>query len=160
MALPENESSQYKEFVPFGDKYYNLWMLVHLTHSALLRARHHEIRREVGITYMEFAALSVVDTLGTTATPAKISRWLMRKPQSVSDLLTRMEKRGLLKREPHPSSKKLKMVVVLPKGREALNLAKSIDSVPDIMCCVSEDEFRQLWLLLQRLRARALARLA
>ncbi|OGO05314.1 MAG: hypothetical protein A2Y91_05265 [Chloroflexi bacterium RBG_13_54_8] len=154
-SLEQHGIPNYQKYVPFGARYYNLWMLVHLTSSAIMQARRRETG-EVGLRYQEFALLRVVDELHGSATPAEISRWLRRKPQSISGLLTRMEKRGLARRKRSKENKKLKIVVILPKGREALDQAMKNDSIRTIME-LPEEEFRQLWWLLEKLKDRALS---
>ncbi|MCK4723402.1 MAG: MarR family transcriptional regulator, partial [Dehalococcoidia bacterium] len=49
----------------------------------------------LGITGVQAAVLFAVKAIGDKATPAEISRWVLRESQSVSAILSRMEKAGL-----------------------------------------------------------------
>ncbi|MCX6000634.1 MAG: hypothetical protein NTU41_13910, partial [Chloroflexi bacterium] len=69
----------------------------------------------------------------------------------------RMEKRGLVRRRQSATSKKLKKVDILPKGREALDQIVQNDNLP-ILMEMSDDEFRELWQILERLKDRVLSR--
>ena len=79
------------------DKDYELWVLFHQTCDAMARARVAELR-ESGISRIQAAALFVIKTLKVPATPAEISRWLFREPHTVSGLLDRMQKQGLVRK--------------------------------------------------------------
>jgi len=151
-----NENPAYRKYVPFLDSDYNLYMLIYLTQAALFRARYYEIK-EFGITSMELALLVIVEGLGESATPAEISRWMMRRRPTVSGLLDRMERNGLVIREGYDHNKKLKKVVMTEKGREALDLAKIKNIWHTIMGSLSDEEYGQLWSLLEKLKDKALS---
>jgi len=48
---------------------------------------------------MQAAVLFVVRNMKTAATPAEISRRLFREPHTVSELIKRMEKQGLVRKK-------------------------------------------------------------
>lgn len=146
-----NENPTYKKYVPFLDSSYNLYLLLYLTHIALFKARYYEIK-EFGITSMELALLVIVDGLGESATPTEISRWIMRKRPTVSELLNRMERNGLVIRTGYKDNKKLKKVAITNKGREALDQATKKDIWHTIIGSLSDDEYHQLWSLLEKLK--------
>ena len=158
MASLQNlgEDSGYRKYVPFLNRYYNLYFLMYLTQTALFRARYHEVK-ECGLTSMELALLTVVEGLGGSATPADISRWIMRKRPTVSGLLNRMERNGLVVRTGHKENKKLKKVTITKKGQEALVQSKKKDVLNTIIGSMSDEEYRQLWSLLEKLKHTALS---
>jgi DNA-binding MarR family transcriptional regulator len=129
---------------------------MYLTQTALFRARYHEIK-EYGLTSMELALLTVVEGLGGSATPAEISRWIMRKRPTVSGLLNRMERNGLVVRTGYKENKKLKKVTITKKGKEALAQSKKKDVLNAIIGSISDEEYRQLWSLLEKLQRTALS---
>jgi len=151
-----NENPAYRKYVPFLDSSYNLYLLIYLTQTALFRARYYEIK-EFGVTSMELALLIVVDGLGEKATPAEISRWIMRKRPTVSELLNRMERNGLVVRTGYKDNKKLKKVAMTKKGRDALDRATKKDIWHTVMGSLSDEEYSQLWSLLEKLKDRALS---
>ena len=154
-GLEHDQRQSYHKYLHYGDKDYDLWMLLNLTISAILKARMPDMAK-AELTYAEFALLGMVEWLGGSATPAELARWLMRRPQSISELLTRMESRGLAKRTRSRKNKKLRTVVLLPKGREALYRTVENDPIHTVMN-LPEDEYRELWLLLERLMAQSLS---
>lgn len=141
----------YRKYVPFLGPAYNLYLLIYLTHIALFRARYDEIK-EFGITSMELALLVVVDGLSSAATPAEISRWMMRKRPTVSGLLNRMERNGLVKRSGYRHNRRSKKVEITGKGRQALTQATQKDILDSIAGSLSPQEFQQLWALLEKLK--------
>ena len=150
-----NETPAYRKYVPFLDSSYNLYTLIYLTQIALFRTRYNEVR-ELGVTSMEAALLLVVNGLGEQANPAEISRWMMRKRPTVSGLLDRMERNGLVIREGYNHNRKLKKVIMTPKGREALDQIVKRDSFRTIISSLSDEEYAQLWSLLEKLKDKAL----
>ena len=149
-----NETPAYRKYVPFLDSSYNLYTLIYLTQIALFRTRYNEVR-ELGVTSMEAALLLVVKGLGEQANPAEISRWMMRKRPTVSGLLDRMERNGLVIREGYNHNRKLKKVIMTPKGREALDQIVKRDSFRTIISSLSDEEYAQLWSLLEKLKDKA-----
>ena len=77
------------------DRDFKLWVLLHQTRDAVHKSAEKELRR-FGLSPMEAALLFAVHAIGERATPAEISRWLFRESHSVSGLLDRMEKKGLV----------------------------------------------------------------
>lgn len=151
----QNGSPNYRKYVAFGSRSHNLWMLLNLTSAAILEARNQDFAG-TGITFREYSVLALVNAIDSPVIPADIARWLNLKPQGISELLTRMEKRRLVKRKQSRQNKKLKHVAILPKGEDALRLALEIDPIHDIMK-LPEEEFREIWLLLEKLRGQALS---
>jgi DNA-binding MarR family transcriptional regulator len=153
MARPVTKTAEpdFRKYAPFMDRDYNMFMLLGLALRSVFKARHCQVDA-LGLTPAEFHVLLLVEELGEASFPAEISRWLMRKPATVSRLLDRMEDRGLVRRRKDASNGKIKRVVMTEKGRRSLKQARSPDVMRLIMTMLSEDEFRQLWLLLEKLK--------
>ena len=149
------ERLDYKKYVPFVDRDYNLVALLGLTMNAIVKARQRHVEG-FGLTATEFHLLIVVAELGDPVTAAEISRILMRKPPTTTALLNRMEKGGLIRRAAHSSNRKLKKVVITEKGEEALRQGRKRDVLNAVVGALSQQEFRHLWLLLEKLKDSAL----
>ena len=153
-ALKRDKSAEYRKYVPFLNSDYNLYLLIYLTHAALFKARYNEIKG-VGVTSMELALLTVVQGLGEPTTPTEISRWMMRKRPTISGLLNRMEKNGLIRRTGYQTNRRSTKVSMTNKGREALKRASGQDILNRIIGEMSEEEYKQLWALLEKLKCAA-----
>jgi DNA-binding MarR family transcriptional regulator len=140
------------------DKDYALWVLLFQAKDMVFKAREKEVR-QYGISPEEAAVLFIVQTLGNKATPGEISRWLLRKPHTVSGILSRMEKKGLVTKNQGLDRKNLVRVRLTEKGEKAYYRSTKIESIRHIMSSFSEEERQQLGSHFKTLRDRALKEL-
>lgn len=155
-SIKKEEDSKYTKYLPFLDHNYNLVMLLGLTLAAIGKALQQQARTS-GLTASEYELLILVKELGDRAIPAELSRILLRRPPSITTLLNRMEKRGLVKRKAHPDNKKKKIVAMTQKGQQALEVAGQRDALDDIIRTMSSEKYARLWDLLEELKGRAAA---
>ena len=141
-----------------NDQDYRLWVLLNQVRDAVLRARQKELN-QYNISASQAAVLLVIEAIGPKATPAEISRRVFRKPHSVSGILSRMEKKGLVRRLKDLDRKNLTRVVFTEKGREAYYQSTKRESIRQIMSSLPEEERKQLTSSLQTLRDKALGEL-
>lgn len=137
------------------DKDYNLWVLLRQTRDAMSKARERELEK-YGISSIQAAVLFTIQAIGTEATPAEISRRLMREPHSVSGLLNRMQKQGFIRRVKDLPRRNMVRVVMTEKGEEAYRQSTKRFSMHETISVLSEEERSQLWNLLEKLRDRAM----
>ncbi len=138
---------------------YDLWVRLQQTAHVTFQVREQELRH-FGITHMESAVLWVVMTIGSRrATPAEIARRLFRTPHSVSQLLTRMEREGLVTRVSDLERKNQVRIVLTDKGQQAALQSNDRGSMRQMASSLSEKQRQQLMLLLDRLLRDALVRL-
>jgi DNA-binding MarR family transcriptional regulator len=88
--------------------------------------------------------LFLVDAMGKDVIPAKISRMILREPHSISGILLRMEKQGLLKRAKNMERKNLIRVTLTSKGETALKQAMKKEGVNHVLSKLTEEQRRQL----------------
>ena len=137
------------------DQDYRLWVLLNQVRDAVLKARQKELD-QYNISASQAAVLLVIEAIGPKATPAEISRRVFRKPHSVSGILSRMEKKGLVRRLKDLDRKNLTRVVFTEKGREAYYQSTKRESIRQIMSSLPEEERKQLTSSLETLRDKAL----
>ena len=137
------------------DRDYNLWVLLNRARDAVLKARQKELQR-YNISASRAAAVFVIEAIGDKARPAEISRKLFREPHTISGLLSRMEKKGLVRRLKDLDKKNLIRVVLTKKGREAYHQSTKRESIHQIMSSLSEEQQQQLASSLQTLQDAAL----
>jgi DNA-binding MarR family transcriptional regulator len=133
---------------------YNLWVLLHQTTDAALRARQKELD-QFDISVIEVGVLVVIQAIGEKATPSEISRRIFREPHSVSALLNRMEKKGLLTKTQDLDRKNMVRVSITEKGRQAYNKSTGRKSIHKIISALSEEERQQLRACLEKLRTKS-----
>jgi len=143
-----------KAFLP-KDEDYAVWILLGQTREAMYKARQRELKR-YNITPRQAAILFTIETLNNDGTPAEISRRLLREPHTVSELLSRMEQRGLVARVKDLDRKNMVRIVMTEKGREAYSQSTKRDSIHRIMSSLSKRGHQELTSYLKTLRDTAL----
>ncbi len=152
----KGKTPDYSKYVPFVGRDYNLRMLLYLTEEAVNKARHAQVT-SMGLTRSDADLLYLVWCLGDAATPTQLSRWLKRKPPTVSEHLDHLQARGLLRRQAIAGNNKSKRVVLTGKGQAALDRSQANDVIASVMRSLSDDEHRQLWHILEKLKDAAVA---
>jgi DNA-binding MarR family transcriptional regulator len=133
------------------DEDYNLWVLLHQTTDAALRARQKELD-QFGVSVIEVGVLVAIQAIGKEATPSEISRRIFREPHTVSALLNRMEKKGLVRKTQDLDRKNMVRVSITEKGRQAYDKSTGRKSIYKIISSLSEEERQQLRSCLEKLR--------
>ena len=137
------------------DELFNLWTMLEQVHSGITLARDRELEQH-GLSTIKASALFIIDSIGNEATPAEISRWILRRPHSVSGLLDRMEKDGLIKKTKNLHKKNLVRVTITPKGRQAYNISLKRKTINQVLTALTDDERKELYSFLDRLRNKSL----
>jgi len=132
-----------------------LWLLLEQTRNAVYKARELELE-QYGVSASQAGVMSVLDAMGGRTRPAEIARWLVREPHSISGLLTRMEKDGLLQRVPDPERRNAVSIVLTQKGQEICDKVFLRESVRQILSVLDDEQRRQLTDVLLIVRDRAL----
>ncbi len=140
-----------------ADEFFSLFVLIAQTKDAILRARQVEYE-PYGISNERRALLWVIQSYGGQATPAEIGRRFFRELQSITEMLKRMEKDGLVTR--HQGSGRSKTVVRLTeKGSETLRQSLHNETDRRVMSVLTPEERDQLAASLSKVRKQALAEL-
>jgi DNA-binding MarR family transcriptional regulator len=135
------------------DQDYDLWVLLNQVQSLMMNARDIELM-EYGTTAMQSAVLFIINSIGEETIPAEISRWLLRKPATISGMLDRMEKAGLVERARDLPRKNLVRIRVTEKGIQAYKQSLKRESIRKTMSCLSGEERQQLASILMKMRNR------
>ena len=158
LVVPNSKCEVHMKDFPSVDEDYKLWVLLSQAADTTLRARQKELDR-YGISTAEAAVLFAVQAIGDRATPAEITRWLLREPHTVTELLNRMERGGLVTKAKDLERKNLVRVSITEKGRQAYKQSTKRKSIRKVMSVLSREERQQLGSYLERLRNKALGEL-
>ena len=137
------------------DEIWNLWTMLEQVHAGMTLARDRELEKD-GLSTIKSAALFIIDSIGNEATPAEISRWILRRPHSVSGLLDRMERDGMIKKTKNLHKRNLVRVTITPKGRKAYQVSLKRKSIGQVVNIMTANERKDLYVALERLRNKAL----
>jgi DNA-binding MarR family transcriptional regulator len=137
------------------DKDYQLWIMLEQARAAMLTAREKELAK-YDTSAMKAAVLFIADSIGSEATPAEISRWILRRPHTVSGILDRMEKDGLINKTKDLERKNMVRVTLTERGKKALQQSGKRESIRRSLTSLSEGEKKELYIALEKIRDRAL----
>ena len=129
------------------------WAEMSVTSTILRRAWEMELAR-VGLTVPQTLVLIIVQSSPEPITPMKLSRLMHREPHTISALLTRMEARGLVKKERNLERGNWVRVTLTKKGKEAYQRQVVARKVRNITECLSKQELDALNKMNRKLRAR------
>jgi MarR family transcriptional regulator, organic hydroperoxide resistance regulator len=139
----------------FGEYDFYLWMLVFQSQDIMLRARRKELVR-YQIEPGQSGVLFAVHALKDKATSAEIARLLFRESQSVCEILTRMERKGLIRRDKSPGQTKRIKIVMTEYGKNIFKETMKRQSIHDVIAALSPREQKQLESCLIKIRNQAL----
>jgi MarR family transcriptional regulator, transcriptional regulator for hemolysin len=129
--------------------------LLKQTSDAIRTSRENELRK-YNVTPEQVGVLTCIYNLGGEVSPADLTRWLSRRPSTVSILLKRMEKQGLIIKKPDSKKKNVIRLSLTEKGLEAYGYAIEAHAFVNIFKVLSSEEQQQLWDLLKPLLDQAL----
>jgi len=135
-----------------------LWALLDQAATAMSRVADNELS-QAGITMIQGAVLYFVKNAKEPVIPAHISRWLFREPHTVSQLLMRMEKQGLVKRTKDLDRKNQLRITLTGKGEQAYQKQIEMRSIGKILSTLSPEECDKLGAGLKKLRDEAVKEL-
>jgi DNA-binding MarR family transcriptional regulator len=148
------EYDESTKFYSAQDEDQDLWFLLTHARYAIFRAREKELQR-YGVSPEQVGLLFVVQALGNKATPAALSRHILRQPHTVSALVDRMARRGLVKKVKDLDRKNLVRVVMTEKGQKTYDLSTKRGPIHRIFNTISAEEKKKFRETLEKLLAKA-----
>ena len=142
------------KYFSYSDEDQDLWLLLTRARYAIFRAREKELMR-YGISPEQAGLLFVVQALGSKSTPAAIARVIFRQPHTVSALVDRMARKGLVKKLKDLDRKNLVRVSMTEKGRRAYEQSSKRGPIHRIIAVLTPQERNDLKLYLQKLMRKA-----
>jgi MarR family transcriptional regulator, organic hydroperoxide resistance regulator len=132
--------------------------LLRQTTSAITKGRQKELRK-YRISIAEARVLQTVGRAEGCITPAEISRELVEEPHSISQLLVRMESRGLVKKVKDLPRRNLIRVVLTPAGIKSYEQVLKADSVNSTIAVLTTPEKKLMIEYLEKIRSKAISNL-
>ena len=72
------------------------------------------------LTTLQFTTLSVLSRHGAPLSTSQLARRAFMTPQSMSEVIHALERKGLIERNPHPNHRRTLPATLTPKGRRVL----------------------------------------
>jgi len=123
----------------YGHDEYELWWLVMLVRRAMNRARAKELGF-YGVTPAEIGALFAIYNMDQNTTVTKISHWMMREPHSTSELISRMQKKGLVTKSKGLNRGNVVRVTMTEKGEQTFNQSGKKGCIHKIVSALTKEE--------------------
>jgi DNA-binding MarR family transcriptional regulator len=105
-----------------GNLALRLWFMIHHTHD-MLKTCEDQVFGEQGLTTEQYTVLVTIKYLDSNVRPTDVARWLGRSPNSVSMMVDRMVKAGLVRRVRDKSDRRVVWLFITSKGEQALQPA-------------------------------------
>ncbi|MGA2670647.1 MAG: MarR family transcriptional regulator [Dehalococcoidia bacterium] len=140
-----------------GNMVLKLWILLHRTRDAL-RMCEDPIFSEYGLTTEQYAVLAAIKYLGDSVKISDLAQSLERSPNSVSMIIDRMVKAGLVTRKRDKVDRRVVYVFITSKGENALKPAipAGVEFIQKILSPLSYEDKRTLASLLETVKFKAL----
>jgi DNA-binding MarR family transcriptional regulator len=136
------------------DQYYTLWRLLDYTCRLVNTARAKPLRR-IGLSHESAAILSAVSRLNNRATPIELARYATRKPQTMTSILNKMEKQGLILKTLDEDKKNSYKISLTEKGQQLFQKAAKVYVYQRILSTLSEEQRRELREMLEIVKEKA-----
>jgi DNA-binding MarR family transcriptional regulator len=133
---------------------HQLIVLLLQTRDLMLSLKRKELRN-YGSTVEVSTMLLHIGKLGDKATPTELSRQLLRKHHSITGILLRMEKKGLIKRNKDLKRKNMIRVSMTEKGEAIYQEVKSEDVLDKLVDILSDKQKQEMAGYLNILRDKA-----
>ncbi|MBE0430552.1 MAG: MarR family transcriptional regulator [Dehalococcoidia bacterium] len=133
------------------------FMFLHRTRDLLFRCQDRVVA-ESGLTAEQYSVLVAIAFLDAPVRATDIGRWMDRKVNSVSMIVDRMVKAGLVRRARDLPDRREVRLAMTSKGEQALKSANPPVArlVEEVFSSLSRDQTETLIRLLETLRGRAL----
>jgi DNA-binding MarR family transcriptional regulator len=141
------------------DKEYDIWILLSRVYHLIAMLRKLELSK-YNILPVQSYILFIIKALGNDTTPSSISEYVYQQRSSISDILNRMAKQGLIRKTKKPGGNKRVIVTLTAKGEKALTLSKNREYLHRVVSSLTEGEKRQLESALEILRDNAINELS
>jgi DNA-binding MarR family transcriptional regulator len=141
------------------DKEYDIWILLSRVYHLIAMLRKLELSK-YNILPVQSYILFIIKALGNETTPSKISEYVYQQRSSISDILNRMVKQGLIRKTNKSGGNKRVIVTLTSKGEKALTLSKNREYLHKVLSSLSEDKKQQLESAMEILRDSAINELS
>jgi DNA-binding MarR family transcriptional regulator len=128
------------------------WRLIRsISHDPTAMAACHQVTQETGLPLAPVRALLVLPLTGSLSM-RQLARRLGCDNSYVTPLVDALEKRGLAVRQPHPTDRRIKVIVLTPEGLKFARRVQLADTTPPAaFSALTEAEVATLGQLLRKL---------
>ena len=141
------------EIFDHRDIQHRVW--INWYHNSVLVERYFDnsLTRATKLPYQQFLVLSTMNALGEKANATEMAKLLDKNTNTLSTILDRMERKGLVKKTRDTQDKRLVFAIMTPKGQEKFSASTkaSITIYEKLSCSFSKAEMTEFNALLVKL---------
>ena len=132
------------------------WLLLHQTYNSITRCEN-KVFNQHGISTEQHAVLMAIKYIGGPVTATSIAKWLDRNKNTISLIVDRMVKAGLIRRASDLRDRRVLRLFITDKGKTILDEATVYGwaLIQEILSKVSEEEMHTLMILLEKVKGTA-----
>lgn len=111
-----------------------------------IRAAINERVRPYGLTTLQYTTLSVLGSRGQPLSNAQLARRAYMTPQAMIEVLNALERKGLIRRDPHPNHRRVYPASLTGEGRAVLaECDAAVEALEEEMLAGLEAQDRELF---------------
>jgi DNA-binding MarR family transcriptional regulator len=162
VVIGEKKMEKKKSRPSVKDSRHQFWDLCHRASDLTSRYVDCVLTKETGITYQQFLVLMAMEHTGNQGTVGNIAKQLDRTQNTLSVLLDRMKRNGLVKKSRNMTDRRLVRVVITEKGKQKLAETVKIGwgLIEELTASYSEEEMKTMVKLVSRIEKSASEKLA
>jgi MarR family transcriptional regulator, organic hydroperoxide resistance regulator len=129
------------------------WSLLQLTTDSTVKCAESAFSR-IKLTPQQFSVLAAIKNIGDPVLPTEVAKWLDRNTNTITLIIDRMEKDGLVSRVRDLKDRRALRLLVSPKGQklyeQALKPSRELPRV--ILSALTAEELKTLIQILDKIR--------
>ena len=143
--------------IPHEDPILKTFILFVQTADAVLKYADTLFYKKAGLSVIKFVVLQILATNRGTMIPSEVARWTLRERHSITTLVDRMKRDGLVTAERSDRGRRFVSITLTDKGRKVLTQATPVarEIVNQAMLSITEGDAILLERLLRVLRQNA-----
>jgi DNA-binding MarR family transcriptional regulator len=137
----------------FNNQLLRAWMLIHQTYNSISKCES-KVYPTSGFTAQQHAILMAIKYADAPATPTQIANFVDRNVNSITLIVDRMQKKGLVKRVRDIGDRRSLRVAITRNGEKVLKQGTRLSWVliQDVLSGLSEEEIQTLAVLLDKVK--------
>ena len=140
----------------FKQPEHRLWVLCHQTHNLATKCEEKALTA-AGLTPQQFGVMIAIKNIKPPVTPTEVAKWLDRSTNSVSMIVDRMERDGLVRRRRDVRDRRSLRLVITKKGEEPFKqaLGPAWELIEHVLSGLTSEERQILNELMDKMREKA-----
>jgi len=140
----------------FENPFLRTWLLLHQTYNMVLKCEDRVFAKH-GLSTEQHSVVLAIKYIDGPVTPTDVARWLDRNTNSISLIVDRMVKRGLVRGTRYSRDRRRVQLAITGQGKEILDQATVAgwELMQEVLSPLSEEQMCALIGLLESVRGKA-----